>query len=87
MKFTQTKGLVLVLTLAVAMLSGCAEERPPIDRVQPNALMKSRLDGEFFYQRTVVGVPAGDGFTFVGSTDFSGMTRIAWDIQEGSWSN
>ena len=82
MKFTQTKGLVLVLTLAVAMLSGCAEERPPIDRVQPNALMKSRLDGEFFYQRTVVGVPAGDGFTFVGSTDFSGMTRIAWDIQE-----
>ena len=73
---------LLLILLAAALAAGCAEERAPIDRVQPNALAKGDLDGEYFYQRTVVGVPAADGFTFVGSTDFNSMKRIRWDIQE-----
>jgi len=68
--------------MMLAMLAGCAEERPFIDRVQPNALEKSFFADEWYYQRTVVGVPAGNGFTFVGSTDFGGAERITWDVQE-----
>jgi hypothetical protein len=63
--------------------TGCAEQRAPIDRVQPNAIQKSELTGhEWYYQRTVVDVPAADGFTFVGSTDFESVSRIRWDIQK-----
>ena len=39
-------------------------ERPPLDRVQPNALEKSTFIGEWYYQRTVVDVLAG-GYTLV----------------------
>ncbi len=65
-----------------ASLVACAEERPPLDRVQPNALEKSMFVDEWYYQRTVVDVPAATGFTFVGNTDYNGLTRISWDIQE-----
>ena len=61
----------------------CAEERDPIDRTQPNALRKEWFAGPtFYYQRTVVDVPAANGFTFVGSTDHSGLTKIKFDVQE-----
>ena len=72
---------LLALT-ALTLLSACAEEREAIDRVQPNALEKSRFVDEWYYQRTVVDVPAATGFTFVGGTDFNGLTKISWDIQE-----
>jgi len=98
----------------VTVLANCAEERPAIDRVQPNAMDKSYFgavsvpgecldktpcspsmactDGSacvgyrppqvWYYQRTVVDVPAANGFTFVGNTDYNGMMKIRWDIQE-----
>ena len=79
---TRTAGAWLVLAGCLA-LGGCAEERSPIDRVQPNYLDKQAVgDGEWYYQRTVVDVPSSNGFTFVGNTDHSGLSRVAWDIQE-----
>ncbi len=72
----------LVLGALVACAWSCAEERPPLDRVQPNALEKGIFTGEWYYQRTVVDVPASTGFTFVGNTDYSGLTRVRWDVQE-----
>jgi hypothetical protein len=77
----RTRLLVAIAAL-VSLFAACAEEREPIDRVQPNALDKSMFDGEFYYGRTVVDVPSGNGFTFVGGTDFNGLKRIRWDIQE-----
>ena len=79
---TTNSRTVFVLLVMAATCFGCAEERPPINRVQPNALEKADFADEWYYQRTVVGVPAADGFTFVGSTDFGSMDRIRWDIQE-----
>lgn len=78
----ETLRHLAVAGLAVAAVAGCAEERPVIDRVQPNALEKSMFDGEWYYVRTVVDVPAANGFTHVGDTDHSGMKKIRWDIQE-----
>lgn len=78
----RTRWLAATLVMFAGLLGACAEEREPIDRVQPNALEKSMFTGEYYYQRTVVDVPSGNGFTFVGGTDFSGLKRITWDIQE-----
>ena len=80
----------LVLT---GLLSGCAEEQPPIDRVQPYALAKAHFvgedlvatddDPEFWTQATLIDVGYGarqDGlFT---STYAQPMSRIKWQITE-----
>ena len=73
---------LLVAFLGLCVLAACGEERDPVDRVQPNAIAKTYFDGEWYYQRTAVDVPSGNGFTFVGATDFGGLSIIAFDIQE-----
>ncbi|MEZ4431732.1 MAG: zinc-dependent metalloprotease [bacterium] len=75
-------GLGVAILASATLIGGCAEERPIIDRVQPNVLSKSMFHGEWYYVRTVVDVPAANGFTHVGDTDHSGMKKITWDIQE-----
>ncbi|MEL6177767.1 MAG: hypothetical protein AAFS10_02390, partial [Myxococcota bacterium] len=72
-------GVLLCLLIWTA---ACAQQVGDIDRTQPNGLQKSSFDGEWYYQRTVVDMPAANGFTFVGSTDFNGMSIITWDIEE-----
>lgn len=75
-------ALLMSLVVASAFVAGCAEDRPPVNRVQPNYWKKSQFDGEWYYQRTVVDVPGADVFTFVGATDHGGASRLTWDIQE-----
>lgn len=65
----------------LAALGGCGAELEPIDRVQPNALKKSYLAGEWLLGRTVVGVPASDSFTFVGDGAWE-LQKVKFDIQE-----
>ena len=73
------------------LLAGCAEERPPINRVQPNALEKSFFvgpnlaspadDPEFYSAATVVDVPFGvDHGLFSGLA--GGLKRLKWEIAE-----
>ncbi|MBI5610462.1 MAG: hypothetical protein HY902_16410, partial [Deltaproteobacteria bacterium] len=86
---------VIALAAAVAgVLAGCAEERPPINRVQANALAKSffvgkladpKDDPEFYMHVSVVDVMFGansDGL--ISSADGQAMTRIRWEITEKS---
>jgi hypothetical protein len=82
-----------VFAAAAAMtLSGCAEERAPINRVQPNALAKSFFvgdlasaadDPEFYMRTSVIDVSAGAGsdglFT---SSDAEPTTRVRFEITE-----
>ena len=90
------KRATLVAAVGTAALaSGCAEEREPINRVQPNVLDKSFFvgkdlqdpsdDPEFYTQGTLVDVGYGaeqDGlFT---STYAQQTSRIKWEITEGS---
>jgi hypothetical protein len=58
------------VAIGLTVASGCAEERQPINRVQPNALTKEFFvgdiadpddDPEFFMRNTVVDVAAGAG--------------------------
>jgi hypothetical protein len=86
------KSAVLLL-VAAGLLGACAEEREPINRVQPYALPKSFFIGEdkvsaddnpeFWTQNTLINVGYGaaqDGlFT---STYAQPMSRIKWQITE-----
>jgi hypothetical protein len=69
--------------ITVTALTACAEERPPIDRTQPNAIHKSFFEGEFYTQGTLIRVGYGasqDGlFT---STYAQPVSRIRWVIEE-----
>ncbi|MEZ4228040.1 MAG: hypothetical protein R3B89_02675 [Polyangiaceae bacterium] len=77
--------------LAFALLdTGCAEERAPIVRVQPNALDKSFFIGEDlakpaddpeFYWRNFV-VDASESQELIGIGSWSGVDRIRWEISE-----
>jgi len=78
----------VIPSLAAALLAstvfGCAQEVGDIDRTNLSspAIPKSFFDGEWYFQRTVVDVPSGNGFTFIGMSDFNGMSIITWDLQE-----
>ncbi|MAO82277.1 MAG: hypothetical protein CMH50_00105 [Myxococcales bacterium] len=71
-------SFVIVL---LALAGGCAEALEPVSRLQPNRLKKSDLDGYWLYGRTVVDVPASDGFTFVGDGSWE-LQKVRFDIQE-----
>ncbi len=85
--------LALSAFAAIIWTHGCAEERPAIDRVQPNALDKAFFVGadlqdpsdnpEFWTQATLIDVAYGaaqDGlFT---STYAQPMSRIRWQVTE-----
>ncbi|MCB9590284.1 MAG: hypothetical protein H6718_33035 [Polyangiaceae bacterium] len=79
------------LLASLALLSaGCAEERAPINQVQPNALAKSFFIGEDlakpaddpeFYWRNFV-VDASESQELIGIGSWSGVDRIRWEITE-----
>ena len=74
-------ALVVPLLAAIAM-QGCPEAREPVDQTQANAILKTTLDGEWFFQRTVVDTPYETEFTFVG--DQGELERIRWRVEENA---
>lgn len=95
MRWNWTRLLLLAsLGLAVGSTAGCAEERAPINRVQPNALAKSFFvgadlqspadDPEFWTRAMVVdvGYGAGQDGLFSASYGQAELTRIKWQITE-----
>ena len=86
-------GMTALLgTLAYAS-SGCAEERDPINRVQPNALPKSFFigasftdktdDPEFYMRNTVIDVPYGAGQDGLFTASYAQpVNRVKWEIDE-----
>ena len=78
--------------LFCALVTGCAQQRSPINRVQANALAKSFFvgdlvdpadDPEFYMRVSVVDVMYGansDGL--ITSTDGQPLTRVRWEITE-----
>jgi hypothetical protein len=77
----------------LALLSGCASERAPINRVQPEALQKSFFVGEsltddaddpqFYYRPTVADVDYGASQSSLFTASYAQTTaRIKWEITE-----
>ncbi len=73
------RHLLLLSSLFIGL--ACAEEQAPIDRVQPNYIKKTDLEGLWYYGRTIVDVPAADGFTFVGDGSWT-LKKVRFDVQE-----
>ncbi|MBI4816812.1 MAG: hypothetical protein HY791_11170 [Deltaproteobacteria bacterium] len=83
-KLWRTEALLL-LTFA------CAEERAPINRVQPNAIDKALLvgdlsasddDPEFYMRTTVVDSPMGAADGLFTASDSQPTVRVRWEISE-----
>ncbi|MBX2798405.1 MAG: hypothetical protein KTR31_12065, partial [Myxococcales bacterium] len=68
------------IAVLLGLLSVAACSPRTINTVQPGAIDKSALDGEWFWRRTVADVPYGTSATFVGATDQ--LERIRWRIEE-----
>ena len=51
-----------------------------VNTVQPGAIDKDALDGEWYWRRTVAEVPYGSAATFAGASDQ--LERIRWRIEE-----
>jgi len=83
----------LIALFAGALLAGCAEERPTINRVQPYAMKKSFFVGpdlkddkdnpEFWTQATLIDVGYGAAqLGLFNSTFTQNLSRIRWQITE-----
>jgi hypothetical protein len=77
----------------LALLNGCASERAPINRVQPEALQKSFFvgasltqdddDPQFYYRPTVADVDYGAAQSGLFTASYAQTTaRIRWEITE-----
>ncbi|MCA9565971.1 MAG: hypothetical protein KC561_20885, partial [Myxococcales bacterium] len=75
-----SRALALSLVVSSASFVGCAQEVGDIDRTQPNRILKSDLDGQWYYMETVTDVPSTTMATFEGET--SRTERIVWVIEE-----
>jgi len=84
--------LFATAALLAALVPGCAEEREPINRVQPDALKKSFFvgdlaspddDPEFYHRATVVAAPTGAGNDGLFTASDSGPTsRVRFEIRQ-----
>ena len=84
-----TRRLAMGLSLVGLNAVGCAEERDPINQVQPNALEKAFFVGKladdldnpsFFSKAFVIDQSVGQNGMSVGL--YSGTDRIKWEISE-----
>ena len=82
-----------VACLMLVSVSGCASERAPINRVQPNALEKSFFvgtalnedddDPQFYYRPTVADVDFGAAQSGLFTASWAQTTaRVRWEITE-----
>jgi len=72
--------LLVALATASLAVTGCANDQKTINRVQPNALEKSTLEGEWYFIQTVIDTPSTVNYTFVG--DQSTLKKVVREIQE-----
>lgn len=68
----------LLLWVGLLALAACSPRT--VNTVQPGAVRKTALDGEWFWRRTVADVPYGTAATFSGASDQ--LDRIRWRIEE-----
>jgi hypothetical protein len=71
--------VVAALAALAAAFTGCANDQDTVNRVQPNALAKSALEGEWYMRSTVIDTQV-DAPVFVGNQ--LGFERIVFEIQE-----
>ena len=90
---TSLNRIILGALVGFASLgAGCAGERDPIDRVQPDAIPKSFLigqklndptdDPEFYSRSMLVGVDYGSSGGGLFSAGYNTVSRIRWSVEQ-----
>src|SRR5687768_10826519 len=77
---SSTTRIAAAVTMSVALLASCAEERPVRSFVQPNLLKKGDLGGDWYYLQTVVDAPPTNATMFNGLS--SELIRGRFDVQQ-----
>jgi hypothetical protein len=94
-KWTKRLGLAGLVGAIVWASVGCAQERPPINQVQPNALSKHFFvgadlsdtsdDPEFYMRNTVIDVPYGAAQDGLFTASYAQpLSRVRWEVQENA---
>lgn len=68
----------LASAVLLAALSACTPGT--VNTVQPGAIRKEALEGEWYWRRTVADVPYGTAATFTGASD--ALERLRWKVEE-----
>lgn len=75
------KGTAALLAIvAMGLTTGCSQDNPTVDRVQPDFVKKSWLDGEWYFRVTVADAPSLSGNTFPGNQSM--LERGVFEVQE-----
>ncbi len=84
--------LALLLAAVSSLVAGCADERDPVNRVQPYALDKAHFigedfastadDPEFWSQTMIIDVPYGSTHDGLFTSWWAPTVRIRWQITE-----
>jgi len=69
-----------LIPLLLLSLAACVKAPATIDRVQPGAVDKTTLEGEWYWQNTVADVPYGSAATFTGAQ--TALERVRWEVSE-----
>ncbi len=94
-KWTRRLGLAGLVGAIVYASVGCAQERPAINQVQPNALSKHFFvgadlsspadDPQFYMRNTVIDVPYGAAQDGLFTASYAQpLSRVHWEIQENT---
>ena len=84
-------AVALGVSITLAFVLGCAEERKPINKVQANALSKAffigvpgdpKDDPAFFWRNYVV--DGSEGQELVGIGSWSAVERVKWEVTENT---
>jgi len=92
-KWTRRLGLAGLVGAIVYSSVGCAQERPAINQVQPNALSKHFFvgadlsdpsdDPQFYMRNTVIDVPYGADQEGIFTASYAQpLSRVRWEIDE-----
>ncbi len=94
-KWTRRLGLAGLVGAIVYTAVGCAQERPAINQVQPNALSKHFFvgadlsdptdDPQFYMRNTVIDIPYGADQEGLFTASYAQpLSRVRWEIQENA---
>lgn len=79
MNVTFNRSRLLGVGLAL-LTAACAQSNGDINRVQPNVVKKTELDGVWYFRNTVTWTPATTNFTYPGQTGM--LEKLVFEIQE-----
>ncbi len=78
------RSLIAAVALIALPMTACVEDVGLIDRTDPDKVEKELFEGVWIYWQTTVDAPYSTAASFTGETNFSGESKLIFDLQESS---